>query len=80
MGMCAEKTASDFQLSREIQDAYAISSYERTLAAVASGKFADDIVPVKINDKETVRKKQEMDRQADKQIISNWVTSPSLFA
>jgi len=54
MGICAEKTANDFQLSREVQDAYAITSYERTIASMNSGKFADEIVPVKINDKETV--------------------------
>ena len=55
MGICAEKTANDFQLSREVQDAYAITSYERAIASINSGKFADEIVPVKINDKETVK-------------------------
>jgi len=38
-----------------VQDAYAITSYERAIASINSGKFADEIVPVKINDKETVK-------------------------
>ncbi|KAL4472422.1 hypothetical protein ABPG74_018371 [Tetrahymena malaccensis] len=59
MGLCAEKTASDFQLTRELQDHYCITSYERTLAAMNSGKFADEIVPVKINDKETVTQDED---------------------
>lgn len=59
MGICAEKTANDFQLSREVQDAYAITSYERAIASINSGKFADEIAPVKINDKETVTQDEE---------------------
>lgn len=33
MGMCAEKTAQDFNITREEQDAYAASSYKRSAAA-----------------------------------------------
>lgn len=54
MGLCAEKTVSDFKLTRELQDDYAISSYERTISAIKSGKFIDEIVPVQINEKEKV--------------------------
>lgn len=59
MGVCAEKTASDFQLTRELQDSYAISSYERTIHSIQSGKFADEYVPVKLNDKETFSQDEE---------------------
>ena len=43
MGVFAERCASDYQFTREAQDAYAIASLERTLAAQASGAFEDEI-------------------------------------
>lgn len=46
MGVCAEKTAKDFGITRELQDAYAITSYERALDAAESGRFASEIVGV----------------------------------
>lgn len=47
-GMCAEKCSKDYDVSREEQDAYAITSYERAQKAMKDGKFAQDIVPVVI--------------------------------
>jgi acetyl-CoA C-acetyltransferase len=44
--MCAEKCSRDFHISREEQDAYAISSYQRAQKAMEDGKFSQDIVPV----------------------------------
>lgn len=43
MGVFAERCATDYQFTREAQDAYAIASLERTLAAQESGAFADEI-------------------------------------
>ncbi|KDN42745.1 thiolase [Tilletiaria anomala UBC 951] len=51
MGNCAEKTAKDYSLSREDQDAYAIESYKRAADAWKAGAFKDEIVPVVIADK-----------------------------
>lgn len=48
MGVFGEKAAEKFGFSRQQQDAYAIESVERALAAQASGAFADEIVPVKL--------------------------------
>lgn len=48
MGICADNTATKYNISREEQDAYAISSYERSAAATAAGKFADEIVAVSV--------------------------------
>ncbi|KAI9804201.1 MAG: hypothetical protein M1825_001603 [Sarcosagium campestre] len=48
MGMCAENTAKKHSVSREAQDAYAISSYERAQRAWAEGAFADEIAPVTV--------------------------------
>lgn len=48
MGMCAEKCAKDFHLSREAQDAYARLSHARTKAAVEQGLCKEEITPVSI--------------------------------
>jgi acetyl-CoA acyltransferase len=44
----AENVAEQFSVKREDQDAFALRSQERALAAQASGKFADELVPVSI--------------------------------
>ena len=48
MGVCADLCASEYKISREEQDAYAIQSYERSSKAWETGKFANEIVPVEI--------------------------------
>jgi acetyl-CoA acyltransferase len=46
MGITAEIVAERFEVSREAQDQFALRSHERALAAIAAGRFADEIVPV----------------------------------
>jgi len=59
MGMLhtAEFVAKKYQVSREAQDLYALSSQQRTAAAQAAGRFDDEIVPItttqKLVDRET---------------------------
>ena len=48
MGVCAEKCAADYGLTREDQDNFAVESYTRTAKAWEAGKFNDEIVPVEI--------------------------------
>lgn len=48
MGVCAEKCAADYSISREEQDNFAIESYKRAAKAWSEGKFADEVVPVEI--------------------------------
>jgi len=48
MGVFAEATADQYGFTREAQDAYAIESARRAQAAIASGAFAAEIVPVKV--------------------------------
>ncbi len=48
MGVFAERCASDYQFTREAQDAYAIASLERTLAAEASGAFDAEIAATEV--------------------------------
>jgi acetyl-CoA C-acetyltransferase len=48
MGNAAELCASECNISREDQDAYAIESYKRSAAAWEAGAFKDEIVPVEV--------------------------------
>lgn len=48
MGVCADNTAKEMNISRLDQDTFAINSYKRSAAAWAAGKFKDEIVPVEI--------------------------------
>lgn len=48
MGHTAEQVANKYGVSREDQDAFAVRSHERAAAAIAAGKFSDDIVPVEV--------------------------------
>jgi acetyl-CoA C-acetyltransferase len=51
MGVCADNTAKEMNITRQALDTYAINSYKRSAAAWASGKFKDEIVPVEITDR-----------------------------
>jgi acetyl-CoA C-acetyltransferase len=48
MGVTAENVAAEFDISRADQDAFALESQRRAAAAIAAGRFADQIVPVEI--------------------------------
>ncbi|MCG6909522.1 MAG: acetyl-CoA C-acetyltransferase [Deltaproteobacteria bacterium] len=48
MGISNELCSERYGVSREDQDRYAATSYERALAAIAAGRFEDQIVPVEI--------------------------------
>ena len=48
MGVCADKCATENNISREDQDNFAIESYKRAAAAWDAGKFDNEIVPVEV--------------------------------
>ena len=48
MGNCADNTAKEMNITREMQDEYAINSYKRSAAAWEAGKFKEEIIPVEI--------------------------------
>lgn len=48
MGVCADKCASEHNISREDQDNFAIESYKKSAKAWEDGKFDDEIVPVEV--------------------------------
>ncbi len=50
MGITAENVASEWKVSREDQDAFALGSHEKALAAIAAGAFKDEIAPFKLDD------------------------------
>lgn len=48
MGVCADLCASEYQISREEQDQFAIASYQRSASAWEKGLFNEEIVPVAV--------------------------------
>ncbi|SBD73527.1 thiolase family protein [Staphylococcus aureus] len=49
MGLTAENVASQFDVSREDQDAYAVRSHQRAYEAQRDGRFKDEIIPIQVN-------------------------------
>lgn len=48
MGVCAEACATEYQWSREAQDAFAIQSYQRAAEAWKLGRFHEEVIPVEV--------------------------------
>ena len=48
MGLTAERVARRYAVSREDQDAFALNSHRKALAAQAAGRFADELIPVTV--------------------------------
>ena len=61
MGSCAESCARDFSFTREELDGFAVQSYKRAIEASNSGRFKEEIYPVKISSRigDTVIDKDE---------------------
>ncbi|WP_019702844.1 acetyl-CoA C-acyltransferase [Paracidovorax oryzae] len=51
MGLTAEKVAQQWKVSREDQDAFALQSHQRALAAQQAGEFTDEITPIEVTDR-----------------------------
>jgi acetyl-CoA acyltransferase len=49
MGITAENVAQRFGVSRQDQDAFALKSHQRAIAAIESGKFQDEIAPMDVS-------------------------------
>lgn len=54
MGITAENLADKYQISREQQDVFALSSQQKALAAMESGRFSSEIIPISIPQKKGV--------------------------
>lgn len=51
MGLTAEKVAQQWKVSRDDQDAFAVQSHARAVAAMQAGEFKDEITPVTVQDR-----------------------------
>jgi len=51
MGLTAEKVATQWKVSREAQDAFALQSHQRALAAQAAGYFSAETTPIEVTDR-----------------------------
>jgi acetyl-CoA acyltransferase len=49
MGLTAERVARHYGVSREDQDAFALGSHRKAVAAQAAGRFAEELIPVTVN-------------------------------
>ncbi len=54
MGITAEKVASEWNISREDQDAFAFASHQKAIAAIAAGEFTSEISPYHIISRQPV--------------------------
>ena len=66
MGLTAEAVAKQYKVSREEQDAFALHSHEKAIAAIKSGQFKDDIVPIEV---ERIFLDANEKRQVEKYIV-----------
>jgi len=51
MGLTAEKVAQQWKVGREAQDAFALESHRRAIAAQQAGEFGDEITPIEVTDR-----------------------------
>jgi acetyl-CoA acyltransferase len=49
MGLTAENVSKKYEITREQADEYSLQSHQKALAAIAEGKFKDEIVPVDVS-------------------------------
>jgi len=49
MGLTAENLAKKYGITREMADEFSLRSHKNAIAAIAAGKFKDEIVPVEVN-------------------------------
>lgn len=63
MGLTAEAVASEYNISREDQDAFAVQSHLRAAAAIDSGAFASGIAPITVNEVYLDAEEKRQERQ-----------------
>lgn len=51
MGLTAERVAEKYQITREMQDEFALRSHQKAIKAIQEGKFKNEIVPLKVVNK-----------------------------
>ena len=78
MGVTAENVASEYKISREEQDQFALESQRRAHSAIADGRFEDQIIPLEVKKKNTssIFKGDEHPKQTNQKSLSDL---PSVF-
>ncbi|KAG0202909.1 hypothetical protein BGX28_004726 [Mortierella sp. GBA30] len=69
MGITSENVASDFAITREDQDRFSAESHEKALKAQELGLFDAEIVPVKVQQKVTIKDENGQEKQVTKEVI-----------
>ncbi len=64
MGITAELVANKYAISREDQDRFAVASHQKAAAAIAEGRFADEILPVDVESAAIVKNKVQKTSEA----------------
>ncbi|PWW43726.1 acetyl-CoA C-acyltransferase [Melaminivora alkalimesophila] len=63
MGLTAEKVAQQWKVSREAQDAFALESHRRAIAAQQAGEFKDEITPIEVTERSVDLESAEVAKQ-----------------
>jgi len=64
MGLTAEKVAERWKVTREAQDAFALASHQKAIAAQKAGEFTDEITPVEVVEKSANLATHQLDVRA----------------
>ena len=64
MGLTAEKVAQQWKVTREAQDAFALASHQKAIAAQRAGEFADEISPIDVVERIPNLASREVDLRA----------------
>ena len=79
MGSCAERLAERRGFTREAQDAYALESYRRAQAAVADGRFREEIVPVRVPGRRGEDRVVDTDEEPGRLVPERFGQLPAVF-
>jgi len=63
MGITAELVADKYAINREQQDQFAVGSHQKAAAAIAAGRFSDEIIPVEVEETLVINNKLQKNRQ-----------------
>ncbi len=78
MGITAELVADKFEIGREDQDAFAVESHKKAAAAIAAGRFTDEIIPVEVE--KTAIVKGKVQKNSEKVAIDDGVRADTTAA
>jgi acetyl-CoA acyltransferase len=63
MGITAERVADLYAISREQQDSFAVASHTKAAAAIAAGRFTEEIIPIEVEETLIIKNKAQKNRK-----------------